>query len=32
VEISPLPSQNEILTQLEHGEITTEEAIERLSK
>ena len=32
VEISPLPSQTEILTQLESSEITAEEAIERLSK
>ena len=32
VETCPLPSQEEILTQLEHGEITADEAIERLSK
>lgn len=32
VDTSPLPSQNEILTQLENGEITPEEAIERLAK
>ena len=32
VEISPLPSQTEVLTQLESGEITAAEAIERLSK
>ena len=31
VETNPLPSQNEILAQLEAGEITAEEAIERLS-
>lgn len=32
VEVNPLPSQDEILSQLESGEITIEEAIERLSK
>ena len=32
VEVSPLPGQGEILTQLESGEITAAEAIERLSK
>jgi len=32
VEVNPLPSQNEVLIQLESGEITPEEAIERLSK
>jgi len=32
VETSPLPTQAEILTQIEHGEITAAEAIERLSK
>jgi len=32
VETSPLPTQAEILTQIEHGEITAVEAIERLSK
>jgi hypothetical protein len=31
VETSPLPSQNEVLAQLERGEITAAEAIERLS-
>jgi len=31
VETSPLPSHDEILTQLERGEITAQEAIERLS-
>ena len=32
VETGPVASQSQILTQLEHGEITAEEAIERLSK
>lgn len=32
VETSPVPPQSEVLTQLAHGEITAEEAIERLSK
>ena len=32
IEISPLPSHKEVLTQLGSGEITAEEAIERLSK
>ena len=32
VETCPLPSQEEILAQLESGEITAAEAIERLSK
>ncbi len=32
VEIDPLPPRGEILRQLADGEITTEEAIERLSK
>ena len=31
VEASTLPSQNEVLDELERGEITAEEAIERLS-
>ena len=31
VETSPLPSHDDILTQLERGEITAQEAIERLS-
>jgi hypothetical protein len=31
VETSPLPSQSEVLAQLEGGEITAQEAIERLS-
>jgi len=32
VETSPVPLQSEVLIQLAHGEITAEEAIERLSK
>ena len=32
VETDPVASQSQILTQLAHGEITAEEAIERLSK
>ena len=32
IEVSPAPSRNEILTQLERGEISAEEAIERLSR
>jgi hypothetical protein len=32
VEISPPPSHDDILTQLEHGEISAAEAIERLSQ
>lgn len=32
VETHPSPSQAELLTQLEHGEITAAEAIERLSE
>ena len=31
IETSPVPSQDEILTQLEQGEITATEAIERLA-
>ena len=32
VETVTLPSREEVLTQLEHGEITAQEAIERLSR
>jgi len=32
VEINPPPSPSEVLTQLEHGELSVEEALERIKK